>query len=52
MKSMACRDRLSASRDLSCSQGLGVELAALDEGIELDEYLEFYVWLSEQQADG
>jgi hypothetical protein len=28
------------------------ELAALDEGIELYEDLEFYVWLSEQQADG
>ena len=28
------------------------ELAALDEGIELYEDLDFYVWLSEQQADG
>lgn len=28
------------------------ELAALDEGIELYEDLDFYLWLSEQQADG
>lgn len=38
---------------LSADRLVGVaELAALDDGIDLYEDLDFYVWLSEQQADG